>query len=510
MQITAMLDELGRNHVALTFCGPVEGEVERLDCDSRMVAPKSMFFALRGVNFDGHAYIPQAIAAGASAVVVENPVDVEDHVCVIRVDDVRRAMAFAARAFYSHPQRDMFIAAVTGTNGKTTLTFMLESLLRMCGKNPAVMGTISNRMHGRELDASHTTPDSLSLYRLLADFRTWGADALALEVSSHALEQQRVMGLDFDLGIFTNLTPEHLDYHVDMEAYYAAKARLFSTEAGYGCRHAVINIADPYGERLAAEISDPICIDPRIEGSDQAQIRVTRVEYSLEGIHAEISTPQGSVEIRSPLIGPFNLENLCCGIGAGLAMGLSVQDIAVCLAQVPPVPGRLERVENTFGALVLVDYAHTSDALAKALEAVVALKPKRLITVVGCGGDRDKSKRPIMAATAANASHLTLITSDNPRTEDPHAIIRDMLSGLDGSRVQALTTAQVKQGQSGYCAVEDRAAALGLAVEMLKDGDVLLVAGKGHEDYQIIGNTKHHFDDREQLRLALEKRSAAV
>ncbi|MCA1795942.1 MAG: UDP-N-acetylmuramoyl-L-alanyl-D-glutamate--2,6-diaminopimelate ligase [Desulfuromonadaceae bacterium] len=508
MQIKILTNELERNHVVLDLQGPVTAEIERLDCDSRTVAPGSMFFALRGEHVDGHAYIPQVIAAGAAAVVVDTAVKVEEDICVIRVEDVRHAMAYIARVFYSHPQQNMFIAAVTGTNGKTTLTYMLEALLRMCGKNPAVVGTISNRMQGKVFEASHTTPDALNLYKLLADFKACGADAVALEVSSHALEQSRVLGLDFALGVFTNLTPEHLDYHSDMESYYAAKARLFSSAAGYGCQRAVINIADPYGERLAAEVPEALLVDPRVGGSSRAHVRVVHVAHNLEGMRAEIITPDGKVEIRSPLIGPFNLENLCCAMGAGLAMGLSVQDVAVCLAQLPSVPGRLERVENTLGALILVDYAHTSDALEKALEAVTVLKPKRLISVVGCGGDRDKTKRPLMAATAVRASALTLITSDNPRTEDPHAIIRDMLAGLDASDAPVLSTGAVKQGQHGYCVIEDRAAALKLAVEVLEDGDALLVAGKGHENYQIIGTTKHHFDDREHLRAALNKRVA--
>lgn len=508
MQIKTLLNELERNHVALNCQGSVVGEIKRLDCDSRTVAAGSMFFALRGEHFDGHAYISQVVAAGAVAVVVDTLVEVDADVCVIQVEDVRRAMAYVARAFFCYPQQDMFIAAVTGTNGKTTLTYMLEALLRMCGKNPAVVGTISNRMHGKVFEASHTTPDSLSLYKLLADFKSRGADAVALEVSSHALEQKRVLGLDFALGIFTNLTPEHLDYHRDMESYYAAKSRLFSAAAGYGCRRAVINIADPYGERLAAEIPDALRVDPRVGSTSQAHVRVTNATYSLEGIRAEILTLGSRVEICSPLIGTFNLENLCCAMGAGLAMGLSVQDAAACLAQLPSVPGRLERVENALGALILVDYAHTPDALEKALEAVTALKPKRLISIVGCGGDRDKTKRPVMAAAAVRASDLTLITSDNPRTEDPHTIIQDMLAGLGGSDAQMLSTTAVKQGQEGYCVIEDRAAAIKMAVAVLEAGDILLVAGKGHEDYQIIGTTKYHFDDREYLHTALKKRAA--
>jgi UDP-N-acetylmuramoyl-L-alanyl-D-glutamate--2,6-diaminopimelate ligase len=510
MQISALLKELEHNQVAFTVSGPVEAEIEHLDGDSRTVAPGSVFFALRGGHFDGHSYIPAAIAAGARALVVENNVETEADICVIRVADVRCAMAYMARAFYSMPQQDMFITAVTGTNGKTTLTYMLEALLRMRGKNPAVVGTISNRMHGKTIESSHTTPDSLSLYKLLAAFRSCGADALALEVSSHALEQKRVLGLDIDVGIFTNLTPEHLDYHQDMESYYAAKARMFSSAQGYGCRRAVINIADPYGRRLAAEVPGALRVDPRPGAESEAHVRVVHVAYSLDGIRAGLNTPDGEVEINSPLIGPFNLENLCCGVGAGLAMGLSLPDIAVCLAQVPPVPGRLERVENNLGALVLVDYAHTSDALEKALEAVTALKPKRLITVVGCGGDRDKTKRPRMAATAVGASALTVLTSDNPRTEDPHAIIQDMLAGLENSKARNLSNAAVTQGQEGYCVIEDRAEALKFVVGILQRGDILLVAGKGHEDYQIVGTVKHHFDDREHLRAALKARHAGV
>jgi UDP-N-acetylmuramoyl-L-alanyl-D-glutamate--2,6-diaminopimelate ligase len=508
MQVKELIQELEQNRMVTDVRGCVTAEINYLESDSRAVLPASMFFALRGKHADGHTYIPKAISNGAVALVVEHPVDVPSEVCVIQVKDTRRAMAYAARAFYSYPQQGMFVATVTGTNGKTTLTYMLEALLRRCGKNPAVIGTISNRMQGKVFEASHTTPDSLALYKLLADFKEHGADAIALEVSSHALEQDRVLGLDFDLGVFTNLTPEHLDYHRDMEHYYAAKARLFCAESGYGCRHTVINVADPYGERLAADIPDALKVDPRPGSSSRADIRVTHVTYSLEGINAEITTPKGRVTISSPLIGSFNLENLCCGMGVGLAMGLSLEESAACLAQIPSVPGRLERVENELGALILVDYAHTSDALEKALEAVGALKPKRLISIVGCGGDRDKTKRPLMAAAAVRASTLTLITSDNPRTEDPRAIIRDMLVGLEDSEAQLLSADALKHQAQGYCVVEDRAQALNLAVEVLQEGDVLLVAGKGHEDYQIIGTEKHHFDDREHLRAALKRRAA--
>lgn len=524
MIISALIEELRRNGIDMTYAAGTDGaEINNLCADSRKVTPGSVFFAVRGGTTDGHNYLRQAVAAGACAVVVEESPRIDlarinPAICVIQVADVRIAMAYAARFFYADPplethhksHQNMYIAGVTGTNGKTTLTYMLEALMRARGLTPAVMGTISNRMNGQVFAASHTTPDALSLYQMLRAFKACGADALALEVSSHALEQKRVVGLDFDLGIFTNLTPEHLDYHPDMEAYYRAKARLFSAARGYGCRKAVINIADPYGERLATEVPAALLVDPRPGSASAADIRVISAEFSRAGVRAMIHTPAATVELHSSLIGPFNLENLCCAMGAGLAMGLSAAEAAACLAQLPPVPGRLERVENTLDALVLVDYAHTPDALEKALEAVIALQPKRLLSVVGCGGDRDKSKRPLMAAAAVRASTLALITSDNPRTEDPAEIIRQMVVGATKSGAADLSPAEARAGRGGYCVIQERAEALKFAVSVLQRGDVLLVAGKGHEDYQIIGTTKHHFDDREHLRAALKEREAAV
>ena len=503
MNIPDLIEELRSNHIQVASTAVSSAQVTQLCCDSRALQPGGVFFALPGVQFDGHDFIPQAVAAGASAVVMEARDIALGDVCGIRVNDVRAAMAYAARAFYHQPQRNMLVVGITGTNGKTTLSYMIEALLRARGNTPAVVGTISNRMQGYSGAASHTTPESLELYRLLAGFKSRGADALALEVSSHALEQNRVLGLDFTLGVFTNLTPEHLDYHADMEEYFAAKTKLFSAAAGYGCERAVINIADPYGARLAAQVGECIKVDPRVKNPADADIQVLAAEYSLDGIKARLQIPEGVIELCSPLIGPFNLENLCCAVGAGLALGLSAEQVGLCLEQVEPVPGRLERVENALGALILVDYAHTSDALEKALEAVHALNPGRLITVFGCGGDRDKRKRPLMGAAAAQASSLAVVTSDNPRTEDPGAIIQQIVAGIKPAGVPELDRAEAAAGRQGYCVIQDRAEALRFAVSMLRRGDVLLVAGKGHEDYQIIGTTKQHFDDREQLRAAL-------
>ncbi len=517
MNISTLLSEFRRNDIYLTTVvgADMHGvEIKSLCVDSRCVTPDSVFFAVRGVTTDGHNYVKQAVIAGACALVVEEPPQIDltainPDISIIGVTDVRSAIACAARAFYAYPQQGMYIAGVTGTNGKTTLTYMLDALMRARGLNPALIGTISNRMRGKVFKSSHTTPDVLSLYQMLAAFKVRGADALALEVSSHALVQGRVAGLDFDLGIFTNLTPEHLDYHHDMEAYYKAKSSLFNGAHGCGCHKAVINVADPYGARLASEIPTALLVDSRPGHTSAADVRVVSAQFSLAGIKAEIHTPAATVELHSSLIGSFNLENLCCAMGAGLAMGMSAAETSVCLAQFQPVPGRLERVENALDALILVDYAHTPDALEKAIEAVIALKPKRLLSIVGCGGDRDTSKRPLMAAAAVRASTLTFVTSDNPRTEDPAEIIRQMVAGVVKTGATNLSPEDAKAGCSGYCVIQERADAIKLAVTVLRSGDVLLVAGKGHEDYQIIGTTKHHFDDREHLRTALKKREAA-
>jgi UDP-N-acetylmuramoyl-L-alanyl-D-glutamate--2,6-diaminopimelate ligase len=309
MKISALVDELSRNGVELEVTGSDGAEIMGLCADSRMVTRGSVFFAVCGVSTDGHNYLQQAVTSGACAVVVEKPssvdlAEINPDICVIHLADVRTAMAVAARAFYSAPRQEscqklnqkMYIAGVTGTNGKTTLTYMLEALMQARGLTPAVIGTISNRMNGKVFESSHTTPDVLSLYQMLPEFKAHGADALVLEVSSHALDQKRVVGLDFDLGVFTNLTPEHLDYHLNMEAYYSAKARLFSAASGYGCRKAVINIADPYGARLAVDVPAALLVDPRLGSTLAADVRVLSAEFSLAGVKTVIYTPAATVE----------------------------------------------------------------------------------------------------------------------------------------------------------------------------------------------------------------------
>ncbi len=476
-------------------------EVAGLAYDSRQVEPGGLFFALRGEKADGHQFIEQAIQRGAVAVVMEEERPLPPGVAGFLAENGRRVMALAAAAFYGDPTADMTVVGVTGTNGKTTTTYLLEAVLRAAGKRPAVFGTVNYRFGERVLPSLHTTPESVDLLRTIAEFRRAGADALIMEASSHALEQHRVDGVRFDAAIFTNLTPEHLDYHRDMESYFAGKRRLFKLVEETGGK-AVVNIDDPYGARLAAGLPAVVSCGT----SPAAMVRPLRVSLSMDGIAGELATPAGPLPLHSRLLGDFNLHNLLGAAGAGLALGLDPQTIAAGLAQAPQVPGRLERIENGRGALVLVDYAHTGDALEKVLSTLAALSPGRIITVFGCGGDRDRSKRPVMGEVAARFSDLALITSDNPRTEEPLAIIEEVRAGAQ--RVHPLAWSREEATRSpgrGFLVIPDRREAIAFAVSLLQPGDLLLVAGKGHEDYQIIGRERFHFDDREELRRALTR-----
>jgi UDP-N-acetylmuramoyl-L-alanyl-D-glutamate--2,6-diaminopimelate ligase len=482
--------------------GPSEADISGLFYDSRQVVPGGAFFALRGAATDGHRYIDQALEKGAGTIVFEEERPLPEGVTGLLVDDSRRAMALAAAVYYGDPTADMTVVGVTGTNGKTTVSYLVESLLRAAGKRPAVLGTVNYRFGGQELPSLHTTPESIELLRTIAEFRRAGADALVLEVSSHALEQHRVDGIRFDVAIFTNLTPEHLDYHGDLESYFASKRRLFFDLGENGPRRAVVNVDDPYGKQLSGQLKDVLTCGL----SAEAVVRPLQSSLSLNGIEARIGFPAGEFDLSSALLGEFNLHNLLCAAGAGLALGIEPATIATGLSQAPPVPGRLEPVANDRGALVLVDYAHTGDALDKVLSTLQGLRPRRLITVFGCGGDRDRAKRPVMGEIAARRSDLVVLTSDNPRTEDPQTILADVRPGLDKvfGGDWSLEEASGCTGK-GYVVVPDRREAIRFAAGLLQAGDLLLVAGKGHEDYQIIGSQRFHFDDREELRRALQE-----
>jgi len=493
------LAELIENLPDVRLLGSGEVEVTGLYYDSRKVEGGGAFFALPGAVTDGHRFIPKALEQGARTIFCEQETPLPVGVSGVLTGNARLTMARAAVRFFNEPTADIPVVGVTGTNGKTTVTYLLEAMLRAAGRRPMVMGTINYRFAGHCRPSLHTTPESVELLKTIADFRREGADALVMEVSSHALDQYRVDGVRFDVGVFTNLTPEHLDYHGDMDAYFNSKSRFFA-ELLDGGRGAVINLDDSYGRRLAERFPNALTCGT----AQAAQVRPREVRLSLAGIEGTLTTPEGPLTLRSPLIGEFNLQNLLCAVGAGLALGLSPEVIAQGLAEAPQVPGRLERIENDHRALILVDYAHTGDALEKVLQTVAGLSPAHLITVFGCGGDRDPRKRPIMGEVAARLSDLAILTSDNPRTENPLAILDQVRAGALRVHDREWTAAEARAMTGrGFLVIPDRAAAIAFAVSMLGTNDLLLVAGKGHEDYQILGTERIHFDDREEVRRAL-------
>ncbi len=481
--------------------GSVDLDVTGIHYDSRQIRPGDAFFALRGVVSDGHNFISSAIANGARVVICEKLLEGIEAETTVLVDNSRQAMAMAAAEFYGDPTQGMPVVGVTGTNGKTTITYLLEAILNRAGLSPAVVGTINYR-YGTDLrQAPHTTPESLDLMKQVSDFRHSGAGSLVIEVSSHALDQYRADGVHFDVGVFTNLTPEHLDYHQNMERYFTSKYHLFKELLPRDNGRTVINVDDAYGQRLATMLPDALTCGRK----QSADIYPESLHVSLSGISGRVATPLGPIEIVSSLLGDFNVENLLCTIGAAVALDLSPQIIAAGIANATGVPGRLEQIENDRDAVILVDYAHTGDALRRALEAMQALEPQRILTIFGCGGDRDRSKRPIMAEVAACGSDIAIATSDNPRTEDPEQILNDVRGGLVKVHACEWSQSEAEKGEGkGYVVIPDRREAIQFAINMLRTGDLLLVAGKGHEDYQILNSGRIHFDDREELRKALQ------
>ncbi len=494
------LSELIKNCQVVRLLGTRSAIIEDLCFDSRQAGPGSAFFALSGQVHDGHAFIDDAVSRGASVVVAERESSLPSGVTGVVVENARQALAQAAQVFYEDPTRDMAVVGITGTNGKTTISYLLEAILEQAGLAPAVVGTVNYRYQDKEYPAPHTTPEATDLLARLASFRSDGACSVALEVSSHALDQYRADGIHFQVGVFTNLTPEHLDYHQEMEWYFQSKRRLFDDLLPRDAGRAVINIDDSYGARLAEQLPDALTCGQ----NESAAIRPRSLEVSLDGIQGTIRTPSGDVRVNSRLLGDYNIENLLCSVAAAVALGLPAETIEAGLAQAPQIPGRLERIDNDRDAVILVDYAHTGDALSRVLEALRALQPQRLLTVFGCGGDRDRTKRPVMGEVAAQWSDIAVATSDNPRTEDPLLILDDVREGLRRVHAQEWTLEQAESARDrGYLVIPDRREAIDFAVSLLQPGDLLLVAGKGHEDYQILGTQKVHFDDREEIRRAL-------
>ena len=465
--------------------------------DSRRVQPGSLFFCIRGQKSDGLQFLPDAVAQGAVAAVVEGAPGVLP-VPAIHVPNVRAAMAPLSAAFFNFPSRRLQLVGVTGTNGKTTTTYLVEAMARGAGRPSGVIGTTGARINGRavELAGDRTTPESPDLQRLLAEMAETDSGAgviTSMEVSSHALDLGRTSGCEFDVAVFTNLTQDHLDYHPTMDDYFAAKARLFTEYPRSSSKPftAVINTDDAYGRRLA-DMSEGQVLTYGVE--QQADYRASEIVARPTTLEYRLTAPDGKFPVRLRIGGGFNIYNSLGAIAAARALEIPWETLLPALAEAAGVPGRFESVPTDAGFSVIVDYAHSPDGVENVLRAARALNPRRLITVFGCGGDRDRTKRPIMGRIAAELSDHVIVTSDNPRTENPDAIIREILTGIP----PALTDVVEQE--------PDRAQAIRRAVQSAKDGDLVVIAGKGHETYQIFAHETVHFDDREEARKAIHAR----
>jgi UDP-N-acetylmuramoyl-L-alanyl-D-glutamate--2,6-diaminopimelate ligase len=468
------------------FDGNVETEVLGLAHSSKQAKPGFLFAAMRGEKTDGLEFIGEARQNGASAILSDRPRPPKWTSAWVQAADVREALALAAANFYAHPSMALKVIGITGTKGKTTLTYLLESILLKAGYQPGVIGTINYRWPKMVLPAPRTTPEAPDLQRILSEMLEQGVTHCLIEVSSHALDLKRVWGVHFDIAVFTNLSAEHLDYHASMEDYFEAKKRLFFLNAKK--RTAIVNLDDPWGNRLMAEL--PLTtISFGLEPA--AIVRAEQYRSAETGIKAEVDYPGGQVKICSALMGKHNLYNILGAVATGLALNIPAPTIKDGISGLKAIPGRLEKVENTRDLHVFVDYAHTDQAMRSLLEAIRELKPPRILLIFGAGGDRDKSKRSRMGEVAATYADLTIITSDNPRSEDPLAIIAEIEQGF------------IRKGAKNYRIIPDRQAAIAHALAEARKGDYVLIAGKGHENYQIFKDRTIHFDDAEIVRSIL-------
>jgi UDP-N-acetylmuramoyl-L-alanyl-D-glutamate--2,6-diaminopimelate ligase len=481
--------------VAETIRAKASGELDVLvtgvTCDSRQAKPGDLFVAVRGLKLDGHRFIEQALERGAVAILSENPRPQTSSATWLQVENARLALAHAATAIFAAPSRQLNLIGVTGTNGKTTTTYLMDSILEAAGLKSARMGTTTTKIGDLEVTAERTTPEASEIQSFLRQACDAGCSHAVMEVSSHALDLHRVYGCEFAVAVFTNLTRDHLDYHGSMEAYFAAKRKLFDGSMGKVPETAVINLDDPRARDLIAASQSKVLtygLQPK------ADVTTDGYASSFGGTRFTAQTPIGQIEIASRLVGKPNVYNTLAALTVGIALGLKPSELRRGIETARQVPGRFEIVKPE-GAdrppfLVLVDYAHTDDALRNVLETARELNPNRLITVFGCGGDRDRTKRPLMGKVAGTLSEIVIATSDNPRSEDPDAILQEIIVGL-------------KQTDSRYFALSDRREAIFRAIQEAQPGDIVIIAGKGHETYQVFKDRTIHFDDREVAREAL-------
>jgi UDP-N-acetylmuramoyl-L-alanyl-D-glutamate--2,6-diaminopimelate ligase len=492
--------------------GETQKEIRGIACHSQQVGKDYLFAAIRGLEADGHRFINEAINRGAEAILLEEGAGVNGRTAIF-VPNSRQALAKIASTFYGNPTANLCLIGITGTNGKTTTTYLMESILKRAGYKVGVIGTINYRYGQKVVPALNTTPESLDLQRILWEMSREGISHVIMEVSSHGLDLDRVFGCQFNGAIFTNFTSDHLDYHQTLERYFRSKQKLFSEslmKSEKAGRFAVTNADDPKGEEMVKGVVLPIL---RYGLGSSCDFSATELALTFEGISCRIKTPKGEFPLRSKLIGKFNLYNILAAVAAGFGMGLSLEILKEGVEGVKGVSGRFEKVANPKSIHVIVDYAHTHDALERVLlglrDTLVHTSRNRgkMITVFGCGGDRDRTKRPRMGEVAGRYSDLVVLTSDNPRTEDPLAIIEEVENGFqilsleewDRNRMEAW------RSKKGYLKVPDRREAIRMAIQLAQPEDTVLIAGKGHEDYQIIGKKKFPFDDRVEARKALEE-----
>jgi UDP-N-acetylmuramoyl-L-alanyl-D-glutamate--2,6-diaminopimelate ligase len=469
--------------------GTIDRPVESIAYDSRRVQRNGMFVALRGEKNDGHDFIAQAIEKGASVIVTKREGS-HPRATLLVVEDTRAALADLSAVFYRYPARKLKLAAVTGTNGKTTTTFLIKHICDTGGLRCGLIGTVRYEIGERVLPAIRTTPESLDLEELLAQIRDAGCRAAAMEVSSHALAQDRTRGLEWNVAVFTNLSQDHLDFHGTMASYFDAKAKLFTQLGSQQKKRkpvAIVNIDDQYGERILDKINKSVAVITYGRGA-RADFRASNPRVEFSGTSYQLDARGKSYLVRVPLIGRFNVSNSVAALAAANALGISLRDAVLNIGKSPQIPGRLELVPAKRQFQVFVDYAHTPDALRNVLRTLRELEPHRLIAVFGCGGDRDRQKRPMMGDIVDQYADYAVITSDNPRTEDPNAIITDIEKGFRSNR---------------YEKIADRAKAIGRAVALAQPRDIVLIAGKGHENYQEFADYTIPFDDIQIARRAI-------
>jgi len=502
---------------------PPDSDIGSIHYRAQEVQPGGMFVAIEGQTADGHDFMHQALKRGAVAIVTQkeppqpflneiSAVPQKVRPIIIRVPDTRVALADLAARFFGHPSRDMTLVGITGTNGKTTIAYLIESILLQAGFKVGVIGTINYRYGNKTFANPMTTPESLDLQRILSEMRCDGVTHVVAEASSHAIDLYRIKNCWFDVAAFTNLSQDHLDFHGDMQSYWSSKKKLFTEYLPTGPKKenasAVINCDDARGRELADSLPLPVV---KTGSAPDCEIRSENVRCNLDGTDGKVAAPGGSFKFKTPLVGVHNVENILTATGVATALNIASDMIKAGIEALSAIPGRLEPIENSTGRFVYVDFAHTPDALENAISAIREIAPARIICVFGCGGDRDKKKRPLMGEIVARLCDLSIVTSDNPRTENPVAIINQILPGVRQTGGLEYSTIDLKTGfkEKGYAVEPDRRLAIELGILASRPQDAVLIAGKGHETYQILGTSVVDFDDREEAGKVLQTISVA-